>query len=323
MSKVRCSAVALALTMIAACGPASPGDDGDGGVIRLYSTVTEDTVTDVVAAYSAVNPDVEVEVFRAPTGELNARVAAERREGEIRADVLWLTDPLSMETFDTEGLLADFTPAEVDAVPPEHRTERSVGTRLLNLVIVAQEGLEPKPERWADLTDPAYADAVAFPDPGFAGSAFAALGYFALADGDLGFFQALRDNGAVQVQAPGEVVTGVAEGRFDAGITLDQAARDAAEKGSPIELVVPEEGAIAVYSPIAVVETSAARDLAESFVDFTLTVEAQEAIAATGWQPIRSDVAWAHPTDQVTPDWPAITARQEELLEEYRAIFGG
>jgi iron(III) transport system substrate-binding protein len=302
-------------------GPAATA--GLDGTLRLYTTVTEETVTEVVAAFRERNPAVEVEVFRAPTGELNARIAAERREGGLRADVLWLTDPLSMEAFDAEGLLAPYEPADVDVVPAAYRTETSVGTRLLNLVVVARPDVDPTPRRWDDLTEDAYAGAVAFPDPGFAGSAFAALGYFALADGDLRFFEGLADNGAVQVQAPGEVVTGVAEGRFDAGITLDQAARTAIDKGSPLEIIVPEEGAIAVYSPIAVVEGSEGQEIAESFVDFTITTAAQEAIASTGWQPIRADVAWPHTMTQVSPSWSAIAARQDELLEEYRAIFDG
>ncbi len=302
----------------AAATPAEPS-----GTLRLYSTVTQETVDTVIAAYGERHPEVEVELFRAPTGELNARVAAEQRDGEIQADLFWLTDPLSMQTFDAQGLLAEWTPVEVDAVPAEYRTERSWGTRLLNLVIVHRAGLDPAPTSWDDLTDPAYQGAVAVPDPGFAGSAFGALGYFAERDGGLDFYRALADNGAVQVRSPGEVTTGVAEGRFAAGITLDADARAAAEAGSPVELVVPEPGAIAVYSPIAVLDTSANREAAESFVDFTLSPAAQEAIAATGWQPIRDDVDWPHDAAQVAPDWPAITDRQDELLEEYRTIFGG
>ncbi|CAN5849691.1 ABC transporter substrate-binding protein [soil metagenome] len=295
---------------------------GPSGTLRVYSTVTQETVDAVVAAYQGQHPDVEFEVFRAPTGELNARVAAERREGEIRADVLWLTDPLSMRQYEAEALLRAWTPAEVDVVPPEYRTEVSWGTRLLNMVIV--HGTEvPAPSSWEDLADPAYADGVAIPDPGFAGSAFGALGYFAEAGDGLDFYRRLADNGAVQVQAPGDVVTGVAEGRFLAGMTLDQAARQAAEAGSPIEVVAPEPGVIAIYSPIAVLDGSANTPTAESFVDFVLTSEAQEAIAATGWQPIRSDVQWPHDEAAVSPDWSAIYERQTELLEEYRAIFGG
>lgn len=298
--------------------------DADPDTLRLYTTVTEDTVEAVVAGFEEQHPDVETEVFRAPTGEFNARVATERREGRIRADVFWLTDPLSMQPFEEEGLLAEWSPAEVGAVPEEYRASTFWGTRVLNLVIVHADDAEPAPESWWDLADPAHGE-VALPDPGFAGSAFAALGYFAL-DPDYGmdYYRELDAAGATQVQAPGEVVTGVAEGQFAAGITLDKAARDAIEDGSPIGVAWPEPGAIAVYSPIAVLAGSGAREPAEAFVDHVLSAGAQEAIAATGWQPVRDDVDWPHQGGPlISPDWSAAFDRQEELLEEYRSVFGG
>lgn len=294
------------------------------GTVRLYASVTQDTVDAVVTAFEEANPEATVELFRAPTGELSARVAAEQREGGIQADVFWLTDPLSIQQYAAEDLLRRWTPAEADAVPAEYQEATFWGTRLLNMVIVHQQGLEPAPTGWSDLAGASYEQPVAIPDPGFAGSAFGALGYLALAD-DFGFdyYRALNDAGAVQVQAPGEVVTGVAEGRFAAGMTLARVARDAIDDGSPVELVYPDPGAIAIYSPIAVVATTDNAEAAEAFANFTLTRRAQGIIADTGWEPIRDDVEWDHEGASVTPDWNAIFDRQDELLEQYRVIFGG
>ncbi len=307
-------------------GGAEPSDDGSdaGGTLRLYTSVTQDTVDAVVDAYREDDPSVEVEVFRAPTGELTARLAAEQREGEILADVLWLTDPLSMQTYAADGMLRDWTPEQATVVPEAFQGEEFWGTRILNLVIVAAEGLDPAPTSWQDLADPDLDEPVALPDPGFAGSAFGALAYFA-AEPEFGFdyYRALDDAGAVQVQAPGEVVTGVAEGRFSAGITLDKSARTAVEKGSPVELVFPEPGAIALYSPIAVTAATDEPDAAEGFANFTLTRPAQQRIAETGWEPIRDDVDWPHDGPTVTTDWEAAFDRRDDLLERYRSILGG
>ncbi|MGH3664870.1 MAG: extracellular solute-binding protein [Egibacteraceae bacterium] len=302
---------------------ASPGGAPAQRTLRLYTTVTEDTVEAVVSGYTDANPEVDVELFRAPTGELNARIAAEQREGGIRADVLWLTDPVSMHAYDVEGLLRPIEPAEADAVPAEYRTEVSVGTRILDMAVIHGADVEP-PATWKDLTDPAYADGVALPDPAFAGSALGVLGYFALDDDyGLDYYRALKDNGAVTVPAPDEVVTGVAEGRYSAGMTLGTSARAAIEQGSPIELVRPEPGAIAVYSPIGAVDGEGDTEAADAFVDFVLRRPAQQAIAETGWQPIRDDIEWPHEGPQVVPDWPAVLERQADLLSEYQAIFGG
>ena len=112
------------------------------------------------------HPGLAVEVFRAPTGELDARIASELRSGGIGADVLWVSDPLSLQRYDADGLLAALPAAALDAVPTEYRTDTMLGTRLLNLVIVAGQDVEPAPTSWADLADPAYVGAVAIPDPG-------------------------------------------------------------------------------------------------------------------------------------------------------------
>jgi iron(III) transport system substrate-binding protein len=310
--------VLVAALVVAACGG---DDDAAGGALRLYTSVTQDTVDAVVAGFEAANPGVTVDVFRAPTGELAARIAAETREGRLQADILWLTDPLSIHQYAADGILRAWTPEEIDAVPEDARTDAFFGTRVLNLVIVAADGLAVAPTDWIDL--PALDGVVTLPDPAFAGSAFGALAFFATSpDFGMDFYRALRDNGAIQVSSPGDVVSGVAEGLYAAGITLDRLARDAVDDGSPISLIWPDSGAIAIYSPIAVVDASSA-GAAEPFVDYVLSTEAQEAIAGTGWQPIRTDVAW--PTSgrtQLTVDWQQAFSNQDELLADYRAIFG-
>jgi iron(III) transport system substrate-binding protein len=291
--------------------------------LTVYTSVTQDTVDAVLAALAEEQPGLRVDVFRAPTGELDARIASELRSGGLGADVLWVSDPLSMQRYAAEGLLAPLTGDAVTAVPEAYRTDASVGTRLLNLVLVAGQDVEPAPTSWEDLLDPALAGAVAIPDPGFAGSAFAALGYFAgQPDLGMGFYQALRDNGAVQVASPVDVMTGVAEGRYKVGISLDKIVRDAAADGSPIELIWPDTGAISVYSPVGIVGATDDAAAAQAFVDFLISPAGQQAIAQSGWQPVLPDVAWEEQGLTVAPDWLALFGSQEELLAEYRAIFG-
>jgi iron(III) transport system substrate-binding protein len=307
------------LTLAATALLAAACTAGEAEPLRLYTSVTQETVDAVVAGFRRANPGGTVEVFRAPTGELAARIAAEQREGDLQADVLWLTDPLSMALYEQDGLLRSFQPEGAEVVPAGLRTGASWGTRILPMVVVQQAGLDPPVTAWSDLTRPEYR--VMLPDPGFAGSALGVLGYLASAEG-FGFYRALREAGATQVSSPGEVVTGVAEGRATVGITLEATAREAVEDGSPIEVVWPAPGGIAVYSPIAVVEGSR-HSSAEAIISFVLSRDGQLAIAATGWQPVRDDVEWDRTHPLVFPDWAAISREADALLEEYRSIFGG
>jgi iron(III) transport system substrate-binding protein len=309
---------------IAASGAPAPSAAATSGTITLYNSVTQATVDAVVAGFGDARPGVTVDVVRAPTAEVAARIAADLASGGLKADVLWLTDPLSIAAYADQDLLQAWTPPSGAAIEAAYRTDTFFGTRLLNMVMVKGSAVSPGPADWKDLLSADYQGKVAMPDPGFAGSAFAALGYFSQTDGYGGaFYQGLKDNGATVVKAPDDVTTGVAEGRYAAGMTLDNSARTAMKKGSPIELVWPSSGAIAIYSPIAAVAASPNLAAADAFVDFSLSLPGQALIAGTGWQPVAGPGGPAAEGKQVSPDWAAAFGKQKELLASYRAIFGG
>ncbi len=333
----RClTAAAVASVLFAtACGSsASPGSSapsagssaasgGAASSITLYTSVTQETVDAIKAGYQKAHPGATVTVFRAATGQLNARIAADLRSGGLKADVIWGTDPLSMQTYADQSLLAPWPLPQLTSVPAQYRTPKFWGTRLLYLVMVTRHGLQPAPTSWTDLTSPAYAGKVAVPDPAFAGSAFAALAYFSQTQG-MDYYRALRANGARQVASIPDVVTQVAQGTFSVGITLDSGIRDAITKGSPVDLLWPKPGAIALYSPIALTTSSSHAAAATDFLGYVLSTDGQQRIAATGWQPIVPGVPGpAQPAgaQTVSPDWAALFGHQAELLEQYRSVF--
>ncbi|MBA3236297.1 MAG: extracellular solute-binding protein, partial [Chloroflexi bacterium] len=181
--------------------PQSAAPTAADSSITLYTSVTQNTVDAVVSLWTAANPGFTVEVFRAPTAEVAARIATDLQSGGIQADVLWMTDPLSIQAYADQGLLQAWDPPNAATIDPQYRTSTYFGTRLLNMVMVKGADVTPGPADWADLTSPEYKDAVAMPDPGFAGSAYAALGYFSQAEGyGTDFYQALKDNGTIQVK---------------------------------------------------------------------------------------------------------------------------
>lgn len=344
MGRVWTLVVALLVALVAACGggPAGPGGsagpgpsagsgstDGPAGrppggaSLTLYTSVTQETVDAVSAGYREQHPGATVTVFRAPTAQLNARIAADQRAGGVKADVIWGTDPLSMQSYTDQHLLAPWPLPELTTVPSQYRTPEFWGTRLLYLVLVVHQGLQPLPSGWTDLASPAYQGKVAVPDPAFAGSAFAALGYFAQTQG-MDFYARLRANGARQVSSIPDVVTQVAQGSAAVGITLDSEVRAAVKKGSPVQLVWPEPGAIALYSPIAQTSAAAQPDAARAFMGYVLSTQGQQRISATGWQPIVPGVAGPEQPPgkkTVSPDWTALFGHQKELLDQYRAVF--
>jgi iron(III) transport system substrate-binding protein len=332
--RIRGTAALLTIAALGiAAGCSSPGTAGPATTsgttqLTLYTSVTQNTVTAVLDGFAHEHPGVKVTVFRATTGQLNARIAADQQSGGLRADVIWGTDPLSMESYAQAALFQPWPLPNLSGVPGQDKTRYFWGTRELYLVIVAHKGQEPLPRTWADLTSAAYKGKIALPDPAAAGSAFAALGYFDTAPGfGMGFYRTLKANGAVQVSTIPEVVTDVAEGRYQLGITLDSEVRTAVKQGSPVVMDWPSDGAISLYSPIA--ETVAARgateQAAQALIGYILSPAGQRAIAKTGWQPVLPGVAGPpRPAGarKLYPPWTALFGRQNQVLRQYQAIYG-
>jgi iron(III) transport system substrate-binding protein len=324
-------ALLAALVMLAAACSSNSATSASGSSsgppsITLYTSVTQNTVDAVLAGFKAKYKGANVTVFRATTGAINARLAADERTGGVRADVIWGTDPLSMQAYAAQNLLLGNPISSPPGVPTKYETGTLYPTRLLYLVIVAHKGLTPMPTSWSDLTSAAYKGEVAIPDPAAAGSALAALGYFASTPGyGMAFYQKLKANGAVQVATVPEVVTDVAEGRYQLGITLDSEVRSAVAAGSPVELVWPKPGPITLYSPIAVTKASKHTEAADEFLDYVMSTDAQKRIAATGWQPVLPGIAGPPipaGVTGVTADWPKLFGEQQSLLQQYQALFG-
>ena len=318
--------LALVWLLTAACGSDDSSAAGGSDSITLYTCVDDAVAQAMIQDFEEANPETAVELFRAPTAELNARVAGDVRSGGLRADVIWACDPLTMTGFVNQGLVGGWTPDSASDLPAEYRTDDWVGAAVLYIVAVHRDGV-PAPKAWSDLTGGDYSGGLAVPDPSFAASALGALGYFAGAEGyGLDFYRSLQDNGAVQVSTPDEVTTGVAQGVYDAGITTANSAYVAQESGSPVGVTWPEPGAVAVYGPVALATDAAEDTTAQDFISFVISEPGQATLAGAGSYPTRTGVTGpAVPADApvVQPDWPTIGSRRDALLADYQQLFGG
>lgn len=323
-------AALVPLLLIAACGGTdetpSPGSESDAAIdatITLYTCASDTTVQPVIAQFEQDNPGATVELYRAPTADLNARVAGDVRSGGLQADVIWACDPLTMQDYVAQDLVGGWTP-ETEVVP-ELRTDDYVGVAVLYVVAVVQEGV-PAPENWSDLTGDDYSAGVAVPDAGFSATGIGTLGYFAQnPDFGIEYYEDLRANGAGQVNTPDEVTNGVAEGVYAAGITIANSAYPAQGNGSPIQVIWPEPGAIAIYGPAALAKNTTESATAQAFLSFIASEAGQTVIADAGSYPALEGVEGPtipEGSPIVFPDWSELADQKDSLLADYEQIFG-
>src|SRR5438094_9022170 len=60
--------------------------------VLLYTSVPQVLATQFADAFMKKRPNIKVEIYRAGSTEVGAKLAAEREVGGIRADLLWLAD---------------------------------------------------------------------------------------------------------------------------------------------------------------------------------------------------------------------------------------
>lgn len=243
-----------ALTLAACSEPAAdpePTDTASGDetvTLTVYTSEPEDKVDEINAAFTEQNPDIDVEVYRAGTGDLKARIAAEQQAGEIGADILWAADSATFDTYAEDGVLADISDLDTSEVIEEARgTENYVGTRIIPTVIAYNENETEeadRPSSWQDLADPKYQDQIVMPDPAVSGAAAfnASVWRNEPSLGD-DWFEALGENSPMIAESNGPTSQEVASGGHPYGVFVDYLARDLKEQGSPVEVIYPEEGA--------------------------------------------------------------------------------
>lgn len=205
------------------------------------------------------------------------------------------------------------------------------------LVNTDELGDVPVPQTWSDLTDPMYEGLVGFLDPTQAAVGYSVMTAANLALGgsldDFGpgieWAVAMRDNG---VQLPAQTATAaVQQGEIPILIDADFNGYTLAEvEGAPVEVVLPEEGSLAIPYVMSLVKDAPNPDNGRALMDFVLSEEGQRLFTKFYLQPvldveIPNDIAEAmlpaalYQERVATPDFGEMTEAQDAFLEAWNS----
>lgn len=330
-----------ATALLVACSEPTGGDDSGNGesaagsagenvTLTVYTSEPEEKVDEINAAFMEENPDIEVEVFRAGTGDLNARIATEKETGQIEADILWAADAPTFENYVADGDLAELEGVETDNVIDEALSEDNyyVGTRIIPTVIAYNTDVleqEALPESWAELAEEDFRDKIVMPDPAVSGAAaFNASAWKNNSDLGEDWIKALGENNPMIAKSNGPTSQEIASGGRPLGVVVDYLVRDLADAGSPIEVIYPTDGAPYITEPAAIFDDSEHKDAAARYISFLLSEEGQQVAVGQNYLPVREDVGTPDgapelaDTDLMDLDLEAITEDQDNSVEVFQ-----
>lgn len=260
--------VALGATVasVAACSEpeapaAAPSESGSGsGSLTVYTSEPQAKIDAIAAAFEEENPGIDVQIYRAGTGDLNARISSERATGKIGADVLLAADAPTFEGFKKDDLLLQYTPADASSLDPNVVDPDGfyVGTRIIPTVIAYNTGaVSAPPTSWKELADPQYAGKITLPNPDVSGAAAFNTAVWMSTD-SLGeaWIEGLTANDPVVAESNGPVAQAVAAGTQPIGVVVDYLVRELAAKGSPIAVSYPTDGVPYITQPAGIFKDS-------------------------------------------------------------------
>ncbi|SOC00351.1 ABC transporter substrate-binding protein [Rhodobacter maris] len=292
--------------------------------ITVYTAGPAKLIENLSVGFTA-KTGIKVDVFQATTGKVMARLEAEAANPV--ADVVISASWDTATTMAEEGKLLPYTSPNAAHVPDFLKTDTAVAQGISALAIAwnPASGL-PKPTDWEDLAAPAYKDMVTLPDPAKSGSMFELV---AALDGALGakIFDDLSANGAIIAGANADALNPVMQGAKAAVFgAVDYISMAAAAKGESVEVIFPASGTVIAARPAMILQSAKQPEEAKQFIDYMLSEEGQEMVAATYLMPARTDVAAKRPRiDELKLlafDQAAAYGARAETLKAFAKSFG-
>lgn len=294
-----------------------------------FYTAGPGNLAEALASAFEAQTGTRVNVFQGTTGQVMARLEAE--QANPQADVVVSASWASAKDMHDRGLLLEYQSAHAATVPDylKHSHYTAQGISALAITWNSQSGT-PRPADWSDLALPAYRDLVTMPDPAQSGSAFDLISGLEAARGEdaWSLLAALSEN---QMIVPGPnaaalnpVLQGAKAAVFGA---VDYISYGRAAAGESIEVIVPDSGTVIAPRPMMILASTRQEDSAKAFVDFVLSEQGQELVAATYLMPARTDVEGLRPgiasLNVIELDEDAANARREVIIGRFNQVVRG
>lgn len=250
----------------------------------------------------------------------------------LPADVLMGVSPL--ELYGNEVLFQSYVSGNQQyisgAYPPNH--DSSTIYLLSGNCIVVNKTLARDIDiaGYGDLLKPELSGRIAMADPYYSMMGFSHLiNILEVAGGSdseasWSFYRSLLEQFHMEASAA-EVYSGVAKGKYVAGLACDDACTRLIKEGAEIAIVYPGEGSLFMTRNAAILKDAPHREYAELFIDFLISKDMQDIFGTVlTTRPVRTVAQTSgylsskDTIPMVLPDFESYSKSKEELKKRYR-----
>ena len=257
--------------------------------VTVYTSLETDETVKYLEVARRDLPDLDIDIIRLSTGELGARMLAEKDNPQ--ADCIWGWAVTNTEQFIPLGMLEPYKPKGVEKLEKRfvHPKYYYVGIDMyiaafcVNKKVLQEKGL-PMPKGWNDLLDPKFKGLLAMPNPAASGTGFLQVAsilqmYGAKEGREDGweFLKKLDKNMGQYIKSGSRPAKMTGSGEFAVGASFDFVVGELKKQGFPVEFVFPIEGAGYEVEANALLKGAKNPKAAKKFLDWAISENAMKA----------------------------------------------
>lgn len=313
MKKTGLSIVCVMVTLCFLTGFAAAKD-----TVVIYTSLENEEVVDYLELAKKDLPDLDIQAIRLSTGELGARMLAERYNPQ--ADCVWGWAVTNMADFVPKGMLVPYKPKGWDKIPENFKDPDGYWTAIdlyaaafvINTKVMEKYNL-PMPKSWTDLLNPVYKDKLIMPNPASSGTGFLQIASLlemldpdyktkSIEDNNAWYFlKKLDKNMGQYIKSGSKPAKLTAAGEYAIGCSFAFVYSSLKKKGFPVVMVLPSEGAGFELEANALLKGAKHEKAAKKFLDWAISKKAMKAYA-------KFKLGVAYPGIQGPKDLPALSS---------------
>lgn len=264
--------------------------------VVVYTSLENEEVVDYLEFAKQQLPDLDIRAIRLSTGELGARMLAEKDNPQ--ADCIWGWAVTNMSEFVPKGMLKPYKPKGMDKIPARFKDPNDnwvaidlyAAALVPNTKVLEAKNL-PMPKGWYDLLHSVYKDMLIMPNPASSGTGFLQVAsLLVMLDPDYktkpieknnawAFLKKLDRNMGQYIKSGSKPAKLTAAGEYAVGCSFAFVYSSLKKKGFPVALVMPEEGAGYELEANALLKGAKNEAAAKKFLDWAISKPAMERYA--------------------------------------------
>ena len=302
------------------------------GSVMLYTTIDEEAAMVLKQSFEKEYPGVVLDYYYGDVDRVDRKIDVEFESGQPNADVVLLSDVLSLENMKSKSRLEVYESKEAKKIPKEYKDAEnyyaaaSVTTMGIGFNKNSEYGIkeESAPKTWNDFLNNDYKGKMSLANP--ANDSHVRCWVIAMMQNEnFGetYFRRLRDYGIVIRSTERDVLDNIVGGVYMVGLCYDENALNFTKEYEDFGFKYADSDNVTMMTGVALVKDSINQENGKLLIDYILSKKGQETLVENGLVSVRTDVKNILNTKSVISNAKTMDiADAQKNGDSYITIFG-